>query len=128
MNFNQTLNDTHNKEWMSECGSYRIVWRDQVAGVSITPGYQAMINVLSREGRGYWSWVGRNSPYRTFKAAETACKKHQRDWQKFVKLTEAKGNRVSRVKELKETGKYKEVPAWVSQGVDEALVKMFYGR
>lgn len=69
----------HYKEWRGGRGRYRIVWRDKVFGVTVSPGYQCCFrDFVPQTGKAMWELVdrGRNPIYRTFKAAKTACEKH----------------------------------------------------
>jgi hypothetical protein len=69
----------HYKEWRAGRNRYRIVWRDRVYEVSVTPGYQCGVRVwVPDTNRNIWDFVDqkRRTPYRTFKAAKDACERH----------------------------------------------------
>lgn len=69
----------HYKEWRAGRGRYRIIWRDQAFGVTVSPGYQCCVRIFIPEiGSPMWDFVDRNhgSLYRTIKAAKDACEKH----------------------------------------------------
>lgn len=69
----------HYKEWRGGSGKYRIIWRDQIWGVAVSPGYQCALRVLvPATGVFMWDLVepSRRSLYRTLKAAKDTCKRH----------------------------------------------------
>ena len=69
------------KTWLSEEG-YRIVWRNEVCGVSVAPGFQATVRTTMPSGE-IWDFVDqRHTLQRTMKAAQTACEKHYKLWTK----------------------------------------------
>lgn len=79
MNWTRKHSDKHYKEWRAGRGQYRIIWRDQAFGVTVSSGYQCCVQIFVPEtGRVMWDFVDRNhNPlYRTFKAAKDACEKH----------------------------------------------------
>lgn len=66
------------KEWRSDCGQYRIIWSSNILGVDVRPYYHATVKRYRVDGSAWWDYAGEHRPYRTFKAAERACKKRQR--------------------------------------------------
>ena len=69
----------HRKEWRAGRGRYRIIWRDQAFGVTVSPGFQCCMRILVPEiGCPMWEFVDRTRKplYRTFQAAKNACEKH----------------------------------------------------
>jgi hypothetical protein len=69
----------HYKEWRAGRGRYRIIWRNQVFGVTVSPGYQCCVRVIvPSTGKEMWDLVDRtrHSLYRTLYSAKTACEKH----------------------------------------------------
>ena len=71
--------------WFSEDG-YRIIWRCEAFGIALPPGFQATVRVMLPSGREMWDFVGRRL-FKTLKAAQEACEKHQRLWAKAVEAT-----------------------------------------
>jgi hypothetical protein len=70
------LGKTHRKVWLSACGRYRIVWRNQFMGVDMLPRYFA--NRLSKrdcDDEVWWDFAldSERRPYKTYKKAVTAC-------------------------------------------------------
>jgi len=69
----------HRKEWRAGRGRYRIVWRNQAFGVTVSPGYQCCVRILVHEtGQPMWEFIdrARKPLYRTFQVAKTACERH----------------------------------------------------
>lgn len=71
--------------WFSE-DDYRIVWRCEAFGIEVPPGFQATVRVMLPDGREMWDFVGRRL-FKTRKAAQEACEKHQRLWTKAAEAT-----------------------------------------
>lgn len=67
----------HYKEWRAR--RYRIVWRDQVHGVNVPPGFVVCVNVDMGGGRTMWDFVAGNKLRRTLKAAKRLCEQHHKD-------------------------------------------------
>jgi hypothetical protein len=69
----------HYKEWQAGRGKYRVTWRDQVEGVTVTPCYRAcmLLYVVERDAI-MWEFVDtkKKPRHRTLKAAKAACEKH----------------------------------------------------
>ena len=62
----------HHKEWRGGQGSYQIIWRDRVQGVTVDPGYHILAKV-----DGEWDLLTRSKRLkRTLKAAKLACEHH----------------------------------------------------
>jgi len=67
---------THCKEWRGGRGRYKIIWRDQVQGINVTPGFHTLY-LESTEGGEFWELINRGRPLRrTLKAAKRACEAH----------------------------------------------------
>ena len=73
------------RAWLSE-EKYRIIWRCEAFGIAVPPGFQATVRVLLPDGREMWDFVGRRL-FKTRKAAQEACEKHQRLWTKAAEAT-----------------------------------------
>lgn len=77
------------KEWRSDCGHYRICWRNEIPGLGSARYY-----ATARCDRGdrsdgsseFWDFAADRRPYRTLNAAKQACEKNQRVWQQFIEL------------------------------------------
>lgn len=66
----------HCKEWRGGRGKYKIIWRDQVQGISVLPAFHSLYLEVT-EGGEFWEFVDRKKPLkRTLKAAKCACEKH----------------------------------------------------
>ena len=76
------------KQWRSECGHYRICWRNEIHGLG-SARYYATVRCLRPDGSGFWDFATDRRPYRTMKATQQACHQHQQTWQKFIDLTDA---------------------------------------
>lgn len=64
----------HYKEWRGGKGRYKIIWRDQAFGVSITPGFHVLVKV-----NGEWDLLTcQKRLKRTLKAAKRTCEEHAR--------------------------------------------------
>jgi hypothetical protein len=72
------------RTWMSEEG-YRIIWRKEAWGIEIPPGFQATVKIAMPSGE-MWDFVGRHL-FKTMKAAQEACQKHQRLWTKAIEAS-----------------------------------------
>jgi len=70
------------RTWFSR-EEYRIIWRNEVFGVTVPPGFQATVKItLNGE---MWDFIAK-SRYRTFKAAQAACEKHYALWVKAIEF------------------------------------------
>ena len=94
----------HYKEWRAERGKYRIVWRNQTFGVSVSSGYQCCMRIFIPEtGESMWEFVDRNHHplYRTLCAAKAACEKHANPNYKPIKKTKRQANKRKRKAPMK---------------------------
>lgn len=73
------------KYWFSEEG-YRITWRREVWGVQVPARYQASVRISLPNGE-MWDHVSNQRLFKTLKAAEAACEKHQRLWYQVIEAT-----------------------------------------
>lgn len=64
----------HRKVWRARW--YRIVWRDQVEGASVDPGYQVCMQVEGPTGRDYWEFVDGRRLRPNLKQAKNLCARH----------------------------------------------------
>lgn len=132
MEFQQTKKRRHHKEWRDSEGlGYRITWQDEFAGVSVTPAYYACVEVLRvSDGKHWWEFAWLRRPFKTYKRAVEACRKHRRLWEQFVKLSHAKGRRVEKLKELDARGRVNganmlgSLPVWVQGKAEPSLVRI----
>ena len=118
------------KEWYSDCGQYRISWRNEVFGVAMVPGYHACV----RSGEG-WGFARRRGLYRTLKAAQDACEMNWKLWNKFLSI-EGRA-KVSQVRDLiarsmvgKGTQAYSgmsDLPVWVEKKANPRLLEVLRG-
>ena len=64
------------KEWRSDCGHYRVCWRNEVSGLG-PARYYATVRCARGDGRNssgeFWDFAADRRPYRTLKAAQQAC-------------------------------------------------------
>ena len=77
------------KEWRSNCGHYRVCWRNENPGLGSARYYATVRSDRGsvRDGSNeFWDFAADRRPYRTLKAAQKACEKNQRVWQKFIDL------------------------------------------
>jgi hypothetical protein len=69
-------NPKHCKEWQGGRGGYKIIWRDQVQGVSVPPAFHTLHLEITTGGE-FWEMLDRSRPLkRTLKAAKRACENH----------------------------------------------------
>lgn len=73
------------RTWLSEDG-YRIIWRREAFGIELPPAFQATVRMVLPQGNEMWDFVGRPL-YKTMKAAQEACQKHQRLWSKTIEAS-----------------------------------------
>jgi len=80
------------KEWQSECGYYRVCWRNEIPSLG-SARYYATVRCDRGDGRDsskeFWDFAADRRPYRTLKAAQEACQKNQRVWLQFIDLADA---------------------------------------
>lgn len=131
MQFQRTKNKKTSKEWHDEGGlHYRITWKTKFRGVEVTPCYYACVQVTRPDGTHWWDFAWLRRPFRTYKRAVEACKKHRRLWEQFVKLSHAEGNRIKRLQDLDARGRsgganmLSSLPLWVQGQADESLIRM----
>jgi len=79
------------KEWRSDCGHYRVCWRNELPSLGSTRYYAT---VRCNRGDGcdsgeFWEFAADRRPYRTLKAAQKACQKNQCVWLQFIDLAGA---------------------------------------
>jgi len=118
------------KEWYSDCGQYRISWRNEVFGVAMVPGYHACV----RSGEG-WGFARRRGLYRTLKAAQDACEMNWKLWNAFL-VIEGRG-KVTQVRNLiarsmigKGNQAYSgmsDLPVWVEKKTSPRLLEVLRG-
>lgn len=86
------INQKTRRLWLSAEG-YRIVWRKEVYGVSVRPGFQACVQTIvpgNFEGGSteMWDFVNREKRlHKTMKAAVTECEQHQQLWNQATECT-----------------------------------------
>ena len=129
--FVRTSNEKHLREWRSECGHYRITWRDEFGGVSVPPRYHACVLSVRPTQRDYefWGFAGPRRPFKTSKRASEVCSRNKRCWQRFVKLSHSKGNRIGRLSLLQTKAKdlLKQLPKWAHEQAEPNLIFMNFG-
>ena len=122
------------KRWVSNCGDYRVEWRNELPGGG---SFYAMVRE-SRRGADFWNFAGRRAPYRTWKAAADACRKHQRAWKRFLNAAGRAGaGRADRLKAMIEKsveGKawrankvLRYPPCWAEERLNDAARKLLPG-
>ncbi len=77
--------DEHHTVWIAVGGQYRVWWRNQFAGVSVTPGY--IVSVRGQIGeRLIWDRIGpADRVYKTRRRAVFICEKHLRQQLRLAK-------------------------------------------
>ncbi len=69
---------THYKRWESDCGFYRIEWRDRIMGVKLDPAwYRAAVKRTWQNNPVQWIKFN-NKKHRTFEAAVRSCEEHKK--------------------------------------------------
>jgi hypothetical protein len=76
------------KEWRSDCGHYRLCWRNETPGLG-SARYYATVRCCRGDSREFWDFAADRRPYRTLKAAQEACQNNQRVWHQFIDLADA---------------------------------------
>jgi len=76
------------KEWRSDCGHYRVCWRNEIPGLG-SAQYYATVRCRRADGTEFWDFAADRRPYRTLNAAKEACHQNQRVWQQFIDLADA---------------------------------------
>ncbi len=81
------------RSWFTQDG-YRILWRKEVWGVRVPARFQACVRIeMPHYGNGdetfvMWDFVNdKRRLYKTLKAAQEDCEKHQRLWMKACEAT-----------------------------------------
>lgn len=86
------VNKKFRRVWYAT-GGYRITWRRQAFGIMLPARFQACVKVLvpGNFENGYmemWDFVNpAKHLYKTMKAAEADCEKHQALWEKAIECT-----------------------------------------
>lgn len=113
------------REWRSDCGNYRIVWRIEVFGVEVPPRFYATVQTIGANNP-WWDFVGRRGPYKTFKKAVEDCERNKKLWTAFVELGQVSGRRSQQLAALNDKAKtvFSSVPVWVKDIVDPVLLRM----
>jgi len=76
------------KEWRSDCGHYRVCWRNEIPALG-SARYYATVRCDRGDGREFWDFAADRRPYRTLNAAKQACQKNRQVWQEFIDLADA---------------------------------------
>lgn len=122
------------KEWLSDCGNYRITWRKEVFGIEVDPGFFACVRcvVSHRDQTEYWGFASRRGLNRTFKASIKSCEDGQKVWERFLSITgRAKVTQFRRLRADTIVGKGKnrysalvDIPRWVVEEADQRLLNI----
>jgi len=125
MNFTRRRLIPNVKTWLSECGQYRIVWRDEVAGVAMPDRYYATVRARRFDGEEWWAFVDRRGPYKTFAKAESDCDRHRKLWAKFIELSHADGRKNQPLADLiaRRARAFDALPVWVECEANPDLVR-----
>lgn len=121
------------KEWRDESGNYRIVWRNEIMGMEVPDAFYATVLINGPTGP-YWDFVGTRGPYRSFKKAVEAAKKHHKAWTQLLEIAEGdRKGRADRVRDLDQRyrgttrdGDYRlmmSMPAWVEGQVPPSIMQ-----
>ena len=76
------------KEWRSDCGHYRVFWRNEIPGLG-SARYYATVRCRRDDGTEFWDFAADRRAYRTLNTAQQACRQNQQTWQKFIDLADA---------------------------------------
>jgi hypothetical protein len=113
---------TTREAWADQDGlGYRIIRRRF--------GYYACVQVVGPYG-AWWDFAWDRRPYRTFARAAAACRRNRRLWERFVRLSHAKGDRRKQLRELDAKGRsgnsnaLGSLPLWVSRVADPSLIRI----
>ena len=75
------------KQWRSECGHYRICWRNEFPSLGAAR-YYAIVRCQRGDGSEFWDFAADRRPYRSLNAAKQACHQNQQTWQQFIDLAD----------------------------------------
>lgn len=118
------------REWKSDCGHYRIIWRSEAFGVELPPRFYATVLTCGVEPlfKPWWNFVDRRGPYKTFKKAVEDCERSKKLWGAFIELGEASGHRAERLRTLVNRSKltFSSLPVWVHPQADPVLLRMLF--
>ncbi len=122
------------KEWLSDCGEYRITWRREVFDVEVDPGFYACVRcvISHRDPTVYWGFANRRGLNRTLKAAIKSCEDGQKVWKRFLNITgRAKVTQFRRLvaDTIVGVGKNRysaltDIPMWVVEEADQRLLNI----
>ena len=104
MNFT-AISDT---TWESDCHCYKVRAFDSCGGVSIRPGYHALVDSITNldTGASFWNFAGKRGPYWSKAAAERACVRHLNAWKRMLKVMQTpRAGRTDRIRELDATAR-----------------------
>lgn len=137
----------HHKTWLSDCGQYKVDWRNESYGVRIRPVYHATVLCIRNLGDPHkqWDFAGRRSFYKTLEAAQQACEHHHKSWLEAITISEGeragRADRLrslefrSRLKVVRKKGKTRtilyqrimcSVPIWVTKRANRILIEHFF--
>lgn len=125
------------REWVSDDGHYRIVWRREVYGVKVRPGYHPLVRSINNFGFEFWSFAGARRPYKTLDLAKEACEKNRRLWEAFCKIAESeRKGRADRVRALDAKATLGSgasahkimsvLPIWVKEAAEPFLIRILF--
>jgi len=90
----KTKNPKHFKQWHS--GRYIVRWRDEFQGVSVLPGYHALVKATGIDGTVMLDLVNRYKVFRTRHAARKACEDHAKGLDPDAEYQKHKKKKISR--------------------------------
>jgi hypothetical protein len=122
------------REWWSDCGNYRITWRNEVSGVEVDPGFFACVKcvVSDQDCTEYIGFAHRRGLNRTLKAAIKQCEGGKKAWDRFLRISgRAKVTQFRRLRAETMVGvgknrysAFTDIPVWVIEEADERLLKI----
>lgn len=138
MDFKQVEDTFDRKTWLSECGHYRITYRNLLPDCKrYKPPYYA--EVLSEiNGRKIWSFAHKRGPFWSFAAAAKACKSNRYQWKRLLKAKSAEearaliaASRVGLTKRGRSTHQTVKIlsypPKWVEDRMPRRLRRLLPG-
>lgn len=122
------------KEWRDETDQYRIIWRSQVCGVEVSPGFSASVRAFRslEDQTEYWGFANRRGLYRTLKAAIKGCEESLKLWRKLATIEGR--DKVKQVQDLRAhamigSGRdgysaFTDMPVWTLKEVHPCLLEI----
>lgn len=142
LTFTKTLDTETRKQWLSECGNYRIDYYNSFPYLaSYKPAYYASVRMV-HSGRTVWAFAHKHGKFNSYSTAEKACRTNRFKWRRYLKAKDAEEARSlieksivgmgrkangDRLRTYQTTKILSSIPAWVEVRIKRRLHRLLPG-